>query len=137
MPSCATNARLVSCRVRPRCWRRLSGYPIGPTQAARRKDLSSTTSRLRETNAELRDKCSAGLLPSTPTLLASAIRLSDRTDPSRQTKRPEQHNEPFTGDQCRAARQMLGWSLAEHAHVAGVGCQAIRSDRPKPPDEKT
>jgi DNA-binding XRE family transcriptional regulator len=30
-----------------------------------------------------------------------------------------------TGEQCRAARHLLGWSLADHSHVAGVGLQSI------------
>ena len=31
----------------------------------------------------------------------------------------------ITGEHCRAARRLLGWSLAEHSHVSGVGLQAI------------
>jgi len=30
-----------------------------------------------------------------------------------------------TGEHCRAARRLVGWSLAEHSHVSGVGLQAI------------
>jgi DNA-binding XRE family transcriptional regulator len=70
--------------------------------------------------AQIRDTVMRKLNPIGPGVIVS---VRD----GRNTKPPVRDAEPggFTGEQCRAARRLLGWSLAEHAHVAGVGLQAI------------
>ena len=70
--------------------------------------------------AQIRDTVMRKLNPIGPGVIVS---VRD----GRHTKRPVREAEPggFTGEQCRAARRLLGWSLAEHAHVAGVGLHTV------------
>lgn len=38
---------------------------------------------------------------------------------------PQRIRNVIHGEQCRAGRRLLGWSIEEHAHAAGVNVQTI------------
>ena len=66
---------------------------------------------------ELRDRIMRQLEPPAPGVIVSVRG-------ERGTARPDAPG-GVSGEQCRAARRLVGWSLEKHAHRAGVSLQVI------------
>ena len=71
---------------------------------------------------DLRDSIMRQLEPVAPGVIVS-VRGTPATAGPKAVTPPT--NGGITGEQCRAARRLLGWSMHEHAHVAGVGVHAV------------
>ena len=75
-----------------------------------------------ERRRELQDRIMRQLEPFVPGVIVS-VRAAQGTTAPKATAPPT--NGEITGERCRAARRLLGWSMHEHAHVAGVGVHAL------------
>jgi hypothetical protein len=74
-----------------------------------------------ERRRELRDRIMRELQPMAPDIIVS-VRGRPATPPPRP---PCPSRGLITGEQCRAARRLLGWTLRDHAASSGLGVHAI------------
>jgi len=57
--------------------------------------------------------------------IGPGVIVSVRETPSRMVEVAPDATPGVTGEQCRAGRRLLGWSLAHFAHVAGLNTWAV------------